>query len=63
MEVLSPVPLSILHVIANLTFKQSLLLLLFSRSVMSELCDPMDYSTPGFPVLHYLPEFAQTHLH
>ena len=23
----------------------------------------MDYSTPGFPVLHYLPEFAQTHIH
>ena len=23
----------------------------------------MDYSTPGFSVLHYLPEFAQTHLH
>ena len=26
----------------------------------STLCDPMDCSTPGFPVLHYLPEFAQT---
>ena len=24
------------------------------------LCDPMNYSMPGFPVLHYLPEFAQT---
>ena len=23
------------------------------------LCDPMDCSTPGSPVLHYLPEFAQ----
>ena len=23
------------------------------------LCDPMDCSTPGFPVLHCLPEFAQ----
>ena len=22
----------------------------------------MDYSTPGFPVPHYLPEFAQTHV-
>ena len=29
----------------------------------STLCDPMDYSTPGFPVLHYLPEFTQTHVH
>ena len=27
------------------------------------LCDPMDCSTPGFPVLHQLPEFAQTHVH
>ena len=24
------------------------------------LCDPMDCSTPGFPVLHYVPDFAQT---
>ena len=23
----------------------------------------MNCSTPGFPVLHYLPEFAQTHIH
>ena len=23
------------------------------------LCNPMDCSTPGFPVLHHLPEFAQ----
>ena len=27
------------------------------------LWDPIDCSTPGFPVLHYLPEFAQTHVH
>ena len=27
------------------------------------LCNPMDYSTPDFHVLHYLPEFAQTHVH
>ena len=26
------------------------------------LCDTMDCSTPGFSVLHYLPEFAQTHV-
>ena len=35
------------------------------RSV-SRLCptlfDLMDYSTPGFPLLHHLPEFAQTHV-
>ena len=27
------------------------------------LCDPMDCSTPGFPVHHQLPELAQTHDH
>ena len=27
------------------------------------LFDPMDCSKPGFPVLHHLPELAQTHVH
>ena len=27
------------------------------------LCDPVDSSTPGFPVHHLLPELAQTHIH
>ena len=27
------------------------------------LCDPMDYSMPCSPVLHYLLEFAQIHIH
>ena len=27
------------------------------------LYDPMDCKMPGFPVLHYLPAFAQTHVH
>ena len=27
------------------------------------LCNPMDCSMPGFPVLHHLPELAQTHVH
>ena len=26
------------------------------------LCDPMDCSTPGFPIHHHLPEVAQTHV-
>jgi len=29
----------------------------------SFLCNPVDCSTPGFPVLHHLPELAQTHVH
>ena len=34
--------------------------LLFSQV---RLCDPMGCSAPGFPFLHYLLEFAQTHVH
>ena len=34
----------------------------FSRSVVSD-CNPMDCSTPGFPVHRQLPEFTQTHVH
>ena len=34
---------------------------------VTKLClalhDPVDYSTPGFPVLHYLPKFVQTHVY
>ena len=37
----------------------------FSHSVMSNstLCDPTDFSTPGFPVHHQLLELTQTHVH
>ena len=27
------------------------------------VCNPMDFSTPGFPVHHQLPELAQIHVH
>ena len=27
------------------------------------ICDPMDCSTPGFPVYHWLPKLSQTHVH
>ena len=27
------------------------------------LCNPMNWSMPGFPALQYLPELAQTHVH
>ena len=40
-------------------FKASHSSVQFSPSVVSD-SDPMDCSTPGLPVLHYLPEFAQT---
>ena len=34
----------------------------FTYSVVSD-CDPMDCSTPGFPIHHQLPELTQTHVH
>ena len=38
--------------------------IIFSVSVQLRptLCNPMDYSTPGFPVLHHLPDFPQTYV-
>ena len=27
------------------------------------LCDPMNHSTPGFPIHHQLPESTQTYVH
>ena len=35
---------------------------LITKSCLT-LCDPMEWSVLGFPVLHQLPEFAQTHVH
>ena len=37
----------------------------FSSVVQSypTLCNPMNHSTPGFPVLHQVPESTQTHVH
>ena len=37
----------------------------FSSVIQScpTLCDPVDCSTPGFPVHHQLPEFTQIHVH
>ena len=37
-------------------------LLLLSCSVLS-LCDPIDCSMPGFPILQHFPECAQSHVH
>ena len=57
---------------ANLTYLRWIKARLIKRSVGTycsvsklclTLCDPMNCSMPGFPVLHYLLEFAQTHVH
>ena len=49
------IPMSFLSVIVY-----SLVVVVQSLSRV-RLCDPTDCSTPGFPVLHYILEFAQTH--
>ena len=36
---------------------------LFNLSVVSDSLHPMDCSTPGFPLLHYLLRFAHTQVH
>ena len=47
--------------------KEYLQSLLFQFSSVAQscltLCDPMNRSTPGFPVHHQLPEFIQSHVH
>ena len=48
--------------------KNSLLVRLYCSAAESlqscpTLCSPVDYSTPGLLVLHYVLELAQTHVH
>ena len=44
-------------------FKTSLRILLLSTQSCPTLCDSMDCSPPGLPLLHHLTEFAETHVH
>ena len=46
-----------------ISWKSYSFLLLFSCSVVSDSLQPMDCSTTGVPVLHHLPELAQSHVH
>ena len=48
---------------AHLMLLQENRLLIIVQSLSwCPLCNPVEYSTPGFPVLHHLLEFAQTHV-
>ena len=57
-------PLSVLTVVTS--FLISLRIIICCCSI-AKLCltllNPMDCRTPGFPVLHYLQEFSQIHVH
>lgn len=37
--------------------------IIFLAQFCPTICSPMDCRTPGFPVLYYLPELAQTHVY
>ena len=53
----------IIHsLLISLLLRAKLLLCSVTESCPT-LCHPTDCSTPGFPVLHYLLEFAQSHVH
>ena len=56
---------SVIHIVVQqeLTQHGKAIAVVQSLSLGATLCDPVDCSTPGFPVLHCLPEFAQTHAH
>ena len=55
----------------NILLRTYVILRFFSESLVYchsvaqsclSLCDPLDCSTPDFPIFHHLPEFAQTHV-
>ena len=50
----------VIHIKNNVKFSLSNISV---QSVVSNSYDPMNYSTPGFPVHHQLPELTQTHIH
>ena len=50
-----------IYPISKHTYCVPAFLVLFSHSVVSD-CNPVDYSTPGFPILQHLPELAQIHV-
>ena len=55
----------LLNTTVNYLFPVYSLLVQFSSVAQScpTLCDPMDCSTPGFPIHHQLLEVTQTHVH
>ena len=57
-----PLPVNMMERGKKLPIKVRPLLRIRAKSCPT-LCDAMDCSTPGFPVLCHLPEFAQIHVH
>ena len=55
------------HIFLKTIFRYSAKIYRICHCSVAQSClilwDPMDCKTPGFPVLHHLPELAQTHAH
>ena len=51
------------NVPSPLSLQKAPILLFFGAQLCLTLFNPMDCNTPGFPVLHHIPEFAETHVH
>ena len=59
-------PLLTIHlplILLKYTWLQYCFIVVIQSQLCLTLCDPMDCTTSGFPVLHQLPEFAQSHVH
>ena len=54
--------MELMAIIHSVSIEENIVHCSVAKSCLT-LCNRMDCSTPGFPVLHYLPEFAQTHGH
>ena len=52
-----------LHIFTLLIYRLCRVVVVQSLKSCLTLWESMDCSTPGFPVLHHLPEFAQAHVH
>ena len=48
---------------SDYTFKELCVCVYSVTKLCLTLCDPRDCSPPRFPVLHYLLDFAQIHVH
>ena len=51
------------EVSSTFSYSATMICCFFIAKSCLTLCDPEDCSMQGFPVFHYLPEFAQTHVH
>ena len=57
-----PLPLRVSSVV-TFPIRKTGITFSFMELSCSTLCDPIDYSMPGFSVLHYLPEIAEIRVH